>query len=160
MPQKKFIFRQLSRYICTRKIQFTLQNLHIVSFSKIDDVIFVVFAGKSLPADSRHSNGYELCPSSRRHLSIFIRSGFHTIFALYGKETFSISVQSHLQVHRWCIVIKQPRIRKLVVIFHHRRPMACLSLNLYDTPGLAPRMNVLFWGPGDFPVSYSNRDTL
>ena len=34
-----------------------------------------------------------------------------------------------------------------------------LSLNLYDTPGLAPRMNVLYWGPGDFPVSYSNRDT-
>ena len=31
--------------------------------------------------------------------------------------------------------------------------------NLYDTPGLAPRMNVLFWGQGDFPVSYSNRDT-
>ena len=31
---------------------------------------------------------------------------------------------------------------------------------LYDTPGLAPRMNVLFWGPDDFPVSYSNRDTL
>ena len=27
----------------------------------------------------------------------------------------------------------------------------CLSLNLYDMPGLAPRMNVLFWGPGDFP---------
>ena len=29
-----------------------------------------------------------------------------------------------------------------VVIFHLRRPMACLSLNLYDTPGLAPHMNV------------------
>ena len=29
--------------------------------------------------------------------------------------------------------------------------MACLSLKLYDTPGFAPRMNVLFWGPGDFP---------
>ena len=29
--------------------------------------------------------------------------------------------------------------------------MACLSLNLYDTPrGLAPRMIVLFWGQGDF----------
>ena len=49
--------------------------------------------------------------------------------------------------------------RSWVVIFHLRRPMACLSLNLYDTPGLAPRMNVLFWGPGDFQVSYSNRDT-
>ena len=24
---------------------------------------------------------------------------------------------------------------------------------------LAPRMNVLYWGPGDFPVSYTNRDT-
>ena len=53
-----------------------------------------------------------------------------------------------------------PTFRSWVVIFHHRRPMACLSLNLYDTPGLAPRTNVLFWGPGDFPVSYSNRDTL
>ena len=49
--------------------------------------------------------------------------------------------------------------RSWVVIFHLRQPMAFLSLNLYDTPGLAPRMNVLFWGPGDFPASYSNMDT-
>ena len=49
--------------------------------------------------------------------------------------------------------------RSWVVIFHLRQPMAFLSLNSYDTPGLAPRMNVLFWGPDDFPVSYSNRDT-
>ena len=33
-------------------------------------------------------------------------------------------------------------------------------LNLYHTPGLAPRMNILFWGPGDFPVSCSNRATF
>ena len=50
--------------------------------------------------------------------------------------------------------------RTWVVIFHLRRPMACLFLTLYDTPGLAPRMNVLFWGPSYFPVSYSNRDNL
>ena len=50
--------------------------------------------------------------------------------------------------------------RSWVVIFYLRRPMACLSFNLYDTPGLALRMNVLFWGQGDFPVSNSNRDTL
>ena len=74
---------------------------------------FCVFCRKSLPPDSRHSNGCELCPSSRRHLSVIIRSGFHTVFALNGKETVSISVQSHLQVHRWCIVHKQPRIWKL-----------------------------------------------
>ena len=50
--------------------------------------------------------------------------------------------------------------RSWVVIFHLRQPMEFLSLNLYDTPGLAPRMNVLYWGPGDFPVSYSNRGYL
>ena len=49
--------------------------------------------------------------------------------------------------------------RSWVVIFHLRQPMEFLSLKLYDTPGLAPRMNVLYWVPGDFPVSYSNRDT-
>ena len=46
-----------------------------------------------------------------------------------------------------------------LVIYHLRRPMAFLSLNLYDMPGLAPHMNVLFRGPGDFPVSYSKKDT-
>ena len=50
------------------------------------DNIFVVFCRKSLPADSRLSNGYELCPSSRRHLSVFIRSGFHSVFALNVKK--------------------------------------------------------------------------
>ena len=45
------------------------------------------FCRKSLPEDSRHSNGYESCPSSCWYLSVFIRSGFHTIFALNGKET-------------------------------------------------------------------------
>ena len=39
--------------------------------------------------------------------------------------------------------------------FHLRRPMAFLSLSLYDTPGRALRMNVLFWGPCEFSVSYS-----
>ena len=49
-------------------------------------------------------------------------------------------------------------LRTWVVIFYLRRPMAYryLSLSLYDTPGIAPNMNVFFWGPGDFPVRYSN----
>ena len=132
-----------------------------------------------------------------------IRSGFYIVFALNGKETVSISVQSHLNVHQLCIVLKQPRNQKLsrqdvsyltwdqghhrehnfcflprfttvvwrdsqlhtststtnemipistsqtsrswVVMFHLRRPMAFLSLNLYDMPGLVPRMNVFFF---------------
>ena len=28
-----------------------------------------------------------------------------------------------------------------------------LTLSLYDTPGLVTRINVLFWGPGDFAVN-------
>ena len=42
---------------------------------------------------------------------------------------------------------------------HHARRHSVLSLSLYDTPGRAPHMKVLFLGPGDFPVRYSNRDT-
>ena len=46
MTQKKFVFRQLSRYICTRRIQFLLQNFHVVSFSDNDDVVcFALSAG-------------------------------------------------------------------------------------------------------------------
>ena len=50
-------------------------------------------------------------------------------------------------------------LRSWEVLFHLRRPMVFLFLNLYDKPGLAPLMNALFWGTGDFPVSYSNWDT-
>ena len=49
--------------------------------------------------------------------------------------------------------------RSLVVIFLLHRAIEVSSHNSYDTPGLVPHMNVLFWGPGDFPVSYSNRVT-
>ena len=48
----------------------------------------------------------------------------------------------HLRQARWFQFSTSQTFRSWVVIFHHRRPMACLSLNLYDTPGLAPRMNV------------------
>ena len=33
-----------------------------------------------------------------------------------------------------------------------------LPHNSSDTPGLAPLMNVLFWGRCDFPISFSSRD--
>ena len=41
---------------------------------------------------------------------------------------------------------------------HLRPPMAFLSHNSSDTPGLALLMNVLFWGRCDFPISFSGRD--
>ena len=48
--------------------------------------------------------------------------------------------------------------RSWVATSHLRPPMAFLSHNLSDTPGLAPLMNVLFWGRYDFLISFSGRD--
>ena len=39
MSQRKCVFCHISRYICTPRIQFPLQNLHVVSFSNNYDVI-------------------------------------------------------------------------------------------------------------------------
>ena len=36
--------------------------------------------------------------------------------------------------------------------------MASLSHSLYDMSGLAPRINVLFWGRHDFQISFSSRN--
>ena len=47
--------------------------------------------------------------------------------------------------------------RSRAVTSHLRPPMAFLSQNSSDTPGLAPLMNVLFWGRCDFTVSFSGR---
>ena len=59
------------------------------------DNIFVVLPEKS---SSRHAVGIPLGTNCVPLLAnIFLYS---TVFALNGKETFSVSVQSHLQVHR------------------------------------------------------------
>ena len=173
------------------------------------------FCQKSLPADSRHSNLYKLCPASRRHISVFIRSWFIQSLLSTGKKhlasRFNLTYryiddissinnpefeiiwpdvscwnwdQGHHREHHFCFL---PRFTLYycrfggmvnftlrsttnemisistsltfrswvhVVIFHLRQPMVFLSLKFYDTHWLARRMNVLFWGPGDFPVSY------
>ena len=65
------------------------------------------FCGKGFPADSRYSNGSKLCPSSSRYISLLIWSRIYTVFALNREETVGVSVQFHIQVHRWCFVHKQ-----------------------------------------------------
>ena len=69
-------------------------------------------------------------------------------FKLPSTTNKTISTSTSQTFHSW------------VLIFHLRRPMTFLSLNLHDTSGLAPRMNVSFGGPGDLLVSYSNRDKI
>ena len=41
MMQKKFVFRHLRRYTCTCRIQFTIPNIHVVSFPRNNAAIFV-----------------------------------------------------------------------------------------------------------------------
>ena len=48
--------------------------------------------------------------------------------------------------------------RSWVATSHLRQPMAFLSHNSSDTPGLAPLMNILFWGRCNFIISFSGRD--
>ena len=65
------------------------------------DNIFVVFAGKVFQQTVGIPMGTNCAPLLA---DIFLYSYeadfFFTIFALNGKEIFSISVESHLQVHR------------------------------------------------------------
>ena len=50
----------------------------------------MVFGGKVFQQIVRHSDGHNLCPflcpSPSRHISVLIRSGIHTVFALSWKE--------------------------------------------------------------------------
>ena len=48
--------------------------------------------------------GHKLCTSPSRHISVLVRSCIHSVFALNWKEKISISVQLHIQIHRWRIV--------------------------------------------------------
>ena len=66
-------------------------------------------------------------------------------FNLYDNVTISIFISQ--------------TFRFWVAIFHFRPPIAFLSQSLYDMPGIAPHMDVLFWGQRDFPISFSNIDT-
>ena len=71
------------------------------------------FCGKGFPADSRYSNGNKLCPSSSRHISLLIWSWIYTVFALNREDAVGVSFQFHIQLHRWCLVLKKPTIWEL-----------------------------------------------
>ena len=60
-------------------------------------------------------NWNKLCPPppSSGHISLLIWSRIYTVFALNREETVGVSVQFHIQVHRWCFVHKQPRVWEL-----------------------------------------------
>ena len=76
-------------------------------------------------------------------------SGFSTLLQSIGRDS-----ELHTSIHD-----KRDAFRTWVAMFQLRLPMAFLSRSLYDMPGLAPHMDVLFWEQREFQISFSNRDT-
>ena len=134
------------QYLCTSSMYLISQYL-LFDVLSINNPVFENYLGQMYPAELEIKGTIE-----------------STTFASYLDLLRSIGRdgQLHTSIYdkRDDFYFHITNFRSWVVIFHLPRPMAFLSLNLYDTPGLALRMNVLFWGPVDFPVSYSNRDTL
>ena len=76
---------------------------HQDAFFKIDN-IFIILAGKVFQQIGGIPMG-KMRPSSSRHLSLLIRNGIHTGFALDGREAIGISVHFHVRIHWSCFVL-------------------------------------------------------
>ena len=74
---------------------------------------------------------------------------------LGGKVNFILPFMTNVTIS----ISISPIFRPWVAIYQLRPPMGSLSHSLYIMPGLAPSMNVLFWGRHDFRISLPNRDT-
>ena len=94
------------------------------------------------------------CTRAELYSYVFIERILYSSFCIHTKrnsyslcsqrERNSISVQSYLQIHRWCIVHKQPRIRRLYwqYVFcwhweqgHHREHPSASFLDLLQSIG-------------------------
>ena len=184
------------------------------------DNIFVVFAWKVFQQTVGIPMGTNCAPLLADIFLYSYEADFIQSLLSTGKKHLASRFNLTLQVHRWCIVHKQPRnskniwarcipaeleikdttesttsasyldlllsigggmvnftlrsttnemisistsqtFRSWVVIFHLRQPMEFLSLNFIRYSRACSLVWMfLYWGPGDFPVSYSNRDTL
>ena len=110
--------------------QFNLTYRYIDDVLSINNPEFENYLGQMYPAKLEIKDTIE-STTSASYLDLLLSIGMVN-FTLPSTTSEMISISTSQTFRSW------------VVIFHHRRPMACLSLNLYDTPGLAPRMNVLF----------------
>ena len=70
-----------------------------------------------------------------------------------------LSIGRDGQLHTSITISISQIFRLWVATYQFRPSMRSLSHSLYDMPGIAPRMNVLFWGGHNFQISFSNRDT-
>ena len=94
-----------------------------------------------------------LRPKTRRRATLLLPTWIYSCQSV-GTVNFTLPFTTSVAI---LISILQT-FRSWAATSHLRPPMAFLSHNSSDTPGLAPLMNVLFWGRCDFPISFSGRD--
>ena len=126
--------------------QFNFTYRYIDDVLSINNPDFENYLGQMYPLSLR-SKTRRRATLSASYLDLLLSIGREVNFALPFTTNATISI-SILQT-----------FRSWVATSHLRPPMAFLSHNSSDTPGLAPLMNVLFWGRCDFPISFSGRDT-
>ena len=76
------------------------------------DNIFVVFAGKVFQQIVGIPMGTN-CAPLLADIFLYSYEAEFIVFVLNREETVGVSVQFHIQVHRWCFVHKQPRVWEL-----------------------------------------------
>ena len=125
--------------------QFKFTYRYIDDVLSINNPDFGNYLGQMYPPELEIKDTTESDTSaSYLDLPLSIGSDGHLHTSLYTSVTSLISI---LQT-----------FRSWAATSHLRPPMAFVSHNSSDTPGLAPLMNVLFWGRCDFPISFSGRD--
>ena len=99
------------------------------------------YLGQLYPVELEIKNNTE-CITSVSHIDLLLSIGknvqLHT--SIYDKQDDFNFYITNFKSNSYSIVVG----------------LWCFYLSAY-TPGLATHMNVLFWGPDDFKVSYSNR---
>ena len=124
--------------------QFNFTYRYIDDVLSINNPNFENYLGQMYPSELEIKDTTER-NTSASYLDLLLSSVGTVNFPLPTSVTILISI---LQT-----------FRSWAATFHLRPPMAFyFPHNSSDTQGLAPLMNVSFWGRCDFPISFSGRD--
>ena len=138
----------------TFRMFFEACGLHLSSTSHIDtSTTFCPLITQTLRIISVRCIPLSLRSKTRRRATLLLPTWICSCQSV-GTVNFALRFTTNVTIS---ISILQT-FRSWVATSHLRPPMAFLSHNSSDTPGLAPLMNVLFWGRCDFPISFSGRD--
>ena len=122
------------------------------TYRYIDDVLSINnpeienYQGQMSPVELEIKDTTE-SNTSASYLDLLLSIGREVNFTLPFMTNVTISISTSQIFRSW------------VAIFQPRPSTASLFRSLYDIPGLAPRMDVLFRGLRDFQMSFSKRDT-